>query len=54
MTRHPNYFGNAAMWWGIFLLACSATEAKKSVHGPLVMTFLLTKARARVCGRVGR
>ena len=22
-TRHPNYFGDAAMWWGIYLIACN-------------------------------
>ena len=23
-TRHPNYFGDAAQWWGYFLIALSA------------------------------
>jgi len=22
-TRHPNYFGEAAMWWGMYLIACN-------------------------------
>ena len=28
-TRHPNYFGDACVWWGLFLVAC-ATPAVTS------------------------
>ncbi len=41
-TRHPNYFGNACIWWGLGLLALS-TGAWWSLAGPLFMTFLLLK-----------
>lgn len=41
-TRHPNYFGEAAIWWGYFLFAASA-GAWWTVFGPLLMTFLLLR-----------
>lgn len=42
-TRHPNYFGDACMWWGIFLVCMEVTSAWPGVIGPIVMTFLLMK-----------
>ncbi len=42
-TRHPNYFGNACIWWGLFLIAAEATGAWISVISPILMTFLLLK-----------
>jgi len=39
-TRHPNYFGDAAQWWGFYLLALSA-GAWWTIFSPLLMTFLL-------------
>ena len=41
-TRHPNYFGEATLWWGIYLLAASA-GAWWAVFAPLLMTFLLLR-----------
>lgn len=41
-TRHPNYFGNALIWWGFYLLALSA-GGWWTVVSPLLMTFLLLK-----------
>jgi steroid 5-alpha reductase family enzyme len=41
-TRHPNYFGDFCVWWGLFLIACdSAPAAVVSVVSPLVMSYLL-------------
>ena len=44
-ARHPNYFGEAVMWWGIFVivLAMPSTEFWKylAVISPLVITYLL-------------
>ncbi|MZD53747.1 DUF1295 domain-containing protein [Streptomyces sp. SID5606] len=42
-TRHPNYFGDFLVWWGLFLVACDAgtAAAAVSVVSPLVMTYLL-------------
>jgi steroid 5-alpha reductase family enzyme len=42
-TRHPNYFGDATLWWGYWLIAASAPDARWSAVGPLVMTLLLVK-----------
>jgi steroid 5-alpha reductase family enzyme len=42
-TRHPNYFGDFCVWWGIFLVAAETTDARFGVVGPLVMSFLLLK-----------
>jgi len=41
-TRHPNYFGNACIWWGLFLFALSA-GAWWAIVSPLLMTVLLLK-----------
>ena len=44
-TRHPNYFGDACVWWGIWLVAAEAglVVALASLIGPLFLTFTLTK-----------
>lgn len=41
-TRHPNYFGNAMLWWGFYLVALSA-GGWWTIVAPLLMTFLLLK-----------
>ncbi|MCB0260940.1 MAG: DUF1295 domain-containing protein [Calditrichaeota bacterium] len=41
-TRHPNYFGDAAQWWGFYLFAAAAGEYW-TVYSPLLMTFLLLR-----------
>jgi steroid 5-alpha reductase family enzyme len=41
-SRHPNYFGECCVWWGVFLLALAAA-GWWSVISPLVMTGLLLK-----------
>ena len=46
-TRHPNYFGNACMWWGIWLIACQAPWGWATVFAPIIMTLLLTKVSGR-------
>ncbi len=42
-TRHPNYFGDAATWWGIWLLAAETSFWLPALIGPLLITFLLTR-----------
>ncbi len=41
-TRHPNYFGDAAQWWGLWLIAVSAGGAW-TIFAPAIMTFLLVR-----------
>jgi len=41
-TRHPNYFGDFCVWWGLYLVALSA-GAWWTVVGPLIMSFLLLR-----------
>jgi steroid 5-alpha reductase family enzyme len=40
-TRHPNYFGEATIWWGIFLIALSSSNGWIAAISPLTITFLL-------------
>lgn len=41
LTRHPNYFGDALLWWGYYLIAVSVPGGWVSAFGPLVMTVLI-------------
>lgn len=41
-TRHPNYFGEALLWWGFGLIAAGA-GAVWALVSPLIMTLLLLK-----------
>jgi steroid 5-alpha reductase family enzyme len=42
-TRHPNYFGDACVWWGIALVAAETTVGRWGLIGALVMTILLRR-----------
>lgn len=42
LTRHPNYFGDFCVWWGLYLIA-AAGGAAWTIFGPLLMSFLLLK-----------
>jgi steroid 5-alpha reductase family enzyme len=40
-SRHPNYFGEVTLWWGIFLLALAAPGGWKTIIGPITITALI-------------
>jgi steroid 5-alpha reductase family enzyme len=40
-SRHPNYFGEAAMWWGFFAIGFAASHMWWLLLSPLLITFLL-------------
>ena len=42
-TRHPNYFGESLIWWGIFVLAVSTPDFWYVLISPVTITFLLLK-----------
>jgi len=41
-TRHPNYFGDSAVWWGYGFI-CLATGSYLPLLGSIIMTVLLIK-----------
>lgn len=40
-TRHPNYFGEALLWWGVWLMAVPVVDGIYTIFSPLVITLLL-------------
>lgn len=42
-TRHPNYFGEAVLWWGFGLVALSVPNGWIALASPILMTYLLTR-----------
>lgn len=41
--RHPNYFGEVAQWWGLWLIGLIVTGSCMSIIGPITITFLILK-----------
>jgi len=42
-TRHPNYFGDACVWWGLFLIACATPGGAWTLPAPILMTVFLRR-----------
>lgn len=42
-TRHPNYFGDCCVWWGLYAVACATGAGALTIASPLVMTWLLVR-----------
>ena len=42
-TRHPNYFGDALLWWGYGVIALLTPWGIPALLGPALMTFLLVR-----------
>lgn len=42
-TRHPNYFGDACVWWGLYLIAAETATGRWSIISPIFLTFILIK-----------
>jgi steroid 5-alpha reductase family enzyme len=40
-TRHPNYFGEVTLWWGIYIIALSVPGGWMTIIGPLTITVLI-------------
>ena len=42
-TRHPNYFGDFLLWWGLFIIAVGGGAPWWVIVSPLVMSVLLMR-----------
>lgn len=42
-TRHPNYFGEFLVWWGIFLITLSTPNSWWTIISPIIVTAVLLK-----------
>jgi len=42
-TRHPNYFGEVTLWWGLWLIVCGIPDGWMTLPGPLTITLLILK-----------
>jgi steroid 5-alpha reductase family enzyme len=40
-TRHPNYFGDATVWWGLWLVGIAGWVSLATVLSPAAMTYFL-------------
>lgn len=52
-TRHPNYFGDAAVWTGIWIVVASSVPGLITVIGPIAMTVFLTKVTGAALNEKG-
>ena len=52
-TRHPNYFGDAAVWTGVWIVVASSWPGLVTVVGPIAMTVFLTKVTGAALNEKG-
>jgi steroid 5-alpha reductase family enzyme len=43
-TRHPNYFGDACVWWGLWLVTLAGWSSMATVLSPALMSYFLVYA----------
>jgi len=43
LSRHPNYFGEALLWWGFFVIGLAGSGAWWTAVSPAIITLLLLK-----------
>lgn len=43
LSRHPNYFGECVLWWGLYLIAAASGWAALAVWSPVLVTYLLLR-----------
>ena len=46
-TRHPNYFGDACVWWGLSFIAFTSWPGVLTILSPLLMTWLLARGTGK-------
>lgn len=46
LSRHPNYFGESVMWWGLFVLSLSHPWAWLGIVGPVYVTWFMSRGSA--------
>ncbi|GIV33930.1 MAG: hypothetical protein KatS3mg031_1465 [Chitinophagales bacterium] len=42
-SRHPNYFGESLLWWGIFIISVNNPLPIVSIVSPILLTYLLLR-----------
>jgi steroid 5-alpha reductase family enzyme len=40
-TRHPNYFGEVLVWWGIFIIVLPLQYGPWTIISPIIISYLL-------------